>query len=117
MTKLDLERFVEFNDMYEFVDYLYDEASTIPTIPIRLTDNKYYDTILKYDTIKVQEVDSDNMATLKFNFNFIENPHELKEDDNEFNNYLGDLLVNIIINTLNGDGNETRNNNLEPINL
>ena len=48
MTKLDLERFAEFNDSYEFVDHLYDEASTIP---IRLTDKKYYGTILKYDTI------------------------------------------------------------------
>ena len=114
---IDLERFSELDDKYEFMDDLYDDASIIPTIPIRLTDDKYYDTILKYDTIKMLEVDSDDMATLKFNFNFIENPHELKEDDLKFNNYLGDLLVNIIINTLNGDGNETRNNNLESINL
>ena len=116
MTKLDLERFAEFNDSYEFVDDLYDEASTIP---IRLTDKKYYGTILKYDTIKMEAIDEDDIATLKFNFNFLENPLDLEEDNKEFNNYLGDLLVNIIINTLNGDGvdNESGNYNLESLNL
>ena len=48
--QLDLERFEEYDDKYEYVDELYNEASTIP---IRLTDEKYYGTILKYDTIKV----------------------------------------------------------------
>jgi|TARA_R110002124_G_scaffold88597_1_gene227273 hypothetical protein len=112
--KLDLERFEEYDDKYEYVDELYNEASTIP---IRLTDEKYYGTILKYDTIKVQGVDDDDMATLKFNFNFIENPHEVDENDNAFNTHIGDLLVNIIINTLNGNDNEARNNNLESISL
>ena len=114
---IDLERFSELDDKYEFMDDLYDDASIIPTIPIRLTDDKYYDTILKYDTIKVQGVDDDDMATLKFNFNFIENPHEVDENDNAFNTHIGDLLVNIIINTLNGNDNEARNNNLESISL
>jgi len=112
MPKIDLEKFAEFTDMYEFVDELYEEASTIP---IRLTDEKYYATILKYDTIDLKEVGNDDTATLKFKFNFIENPHELEEDDEEFNKHIGDLLVNIIINTLNGNENAVRNNDLESI--
>ena len=114
MPKIDLEKFAAFTDMYEFVDELYEESSTVP---IRLTDEKYYATILKYDTIDLLELDNDDdTATLKFKFNFIENPHELKEDDEEFNKHIGDLLVNIIINTLNGNENAVRNDDLEPTN-
>ena len=111
--KLDLERFSEFDDKYEFMDDLYDEASTIP---IRLTDEKYYGTILKYDTIKMKEIYDDDTATLKFNFDFIENPLKLDLDDKKFNNHIGDLLVNIIINTLNGNENENRNDNPKSVN-
>jgi uncharacterized protein YdaT len=114
MPKIDLEKFAAYTDMYEFVDELYEEASTIP---IRLTDEKYYATILKYDTIDLLELDNDDdTATLKFKFNFIENPHELKEEDEEFNKHIGNLLVNIIINTLNGNENAVRNNDLESTN-
>ena len=110
---IDLERFSEFDDKYEFMDDLYKEGSTIP---IRLTDKKYYGTILKYDTIKVKEVYDDETAMLNFSFDFIENPLKLKLDDKKFNNHIGDLLVNIIINTLNGNENAVRNNDLESTN-
>lgn len=111
MSKIDLERFSEFNNSYEFVEELYKEDSTIP---IRLTTEKYYGTIIRYDKIHMTETyDDADQATLKFEFVFIENPLNLSDDDPLFNNHLGDLLVNIIIHTLNGKEDENRDNDSE----
>ena len=99
MSKIDLERFAEYSDQYEFVDELYKEDSTIP---IRLTTDRYNGTIIRYDKIHMTEVyDDEDEATLKFEYEFIENPSEIVDNDPMFNNHIGDILVNIIINTLN----------------
>lgn len=114
MSKIDLERFEEYNSHYEFVDELYEENSTYP---IRLTEEKYNGTILRYDKIQVREIyDDEDDVTLKFEYEFIENPHKINRDDPVFNNYLGDILVNIIINTLNEKDDADRDNDTEQLN-
>ena len=114
MSKIDLERFAEYSDQYEFVDELYKEDSTIP---IRLTTDRYNGTIIRYDKIHMTEVyDDEDEATLKFEYEFIENPSEIVDNDPMFNNHIGDILVNIIINTLNGKDDEDRDNDSEQSN-
>ena len=116
MSKIDLERFEEYNTHYDFVDELYKENSTIP---IRLTEQRYNGTIVRYDKIHMKELyeDEDDVdVTLKFEYEFIENPHKIADHDPVFNNYLGDILVNIIINTLNGKDDEDRDNDSEQSN-
>jgi len=114
MNKIDLERFAEYSDQYEFVDELYKEDSTIP---IRLTTDRYNGTIIRYDKIHMTEVyDDEDEATLKFEYEFIENPSEIVDNDPMFNNHIGDILVNIIINTLNEREDENRDNDSEESN-
>jgi hypothetical protein len=111
MSKIDLEQFARFTDMYEFVDELYDENSTIP---IRLTDDDFHGTIIRYDKIDMTSMNMEsNEATLRFNYEFIENPHDIGKHNARFHNHLGDLLVNIIINTLNGKEDENRDDDSE----
>ena len=114
MSKIDLERFEKYNSHYEFVEELYDENSTYP---IRLTEEKYNGTILRYDKIQVREIyDDEDDVTLKFEYEFIENPSKIVDNDPMFNNHIGDILVNIIINTLNEREDENRDNDSEESN-
>ena len=114
MSKIDLERFAEYSNQYEFVDELYKEDSTIP---IRLTTDRYNGTIIRYDNLHMTEVyDDEDEATLKFEYEFIENPSEIVDNDPMFNNHIGDILVNIIINTLNEREDENRDNDSEESN-
>ena len=111
MSKIDLERFAEYNSHYEFVDELYEEDATYP---IRLTEDKYSGTIVRYGKVHMKELyEDEDEATLKFDYEFLENPHKITDHDSVFNNYLGDILVNIIINTLNGKNDENRNDDSE----
>jgi hypothetical protein len=111
MSKIDLERFAEYNSHYEFVDELYEEDATYP---IRLTEDKYSGTIVRYGKVHMKELyEDEDEATLKFDYEFLENPHKITDHDPVFNNYLGDILVNIIINTLNGKNDENRNDDSE----
>ena len=111
MSKIDLERFAEYNSHYEFVDELYEEDATYP---IRLTEDKYSGTIVRYGKVHMKELyEDEDEATLKFDYEFLENPHKIIDHDPVFNNYLGDILVNIIINTLNGKNDENRNDDSE----
>ena len=109
MDNIDLERFSYYNDAYEFVDELYEENSTYP---IRLTGDKYCGTIIRYDKVHIKELyEDENEVSLKFDYEFIENPHQIIDNDPVFSNYIGDILVNIIINTLNEREDADRDNN------
>ena len=111
VPKIDLEKFSQYDDTYEIVDNLDDGKSTVP---IRLTDERYNGTIIRYNTISVKEIDEKDEATLKFNFDFVENPHKLTENLVHFNDHIGGILVHIIITTLNEkEENEAGNTDTE----
>ena len=48
MSKIDLERFAEYDNMYQFVDELYKPDSTVPII---LTDENFNGTVLRIGLI------------------------------------------------------------------
>ncbi len=111
MSKIDLERFAEYDDMYRFVDELYKPDSTVPII---LTDENFNGTVLRYDKIDMKSMNTnDGEATLSFHFEFIQNPHNIGKHNARFNNHIGDILVNIIINSLNGKQDENREDDSE----
>ena len=106
MSKIDLERFAEYDNMYRFVDELYKPDSTVPII---LTDENFNGTVLRYDRIDMKSMNADDgEATLSFHYEFIQNPHNIGKHNARFNNHIGDILVNIIINSLNGKQDENR---------
>tara|TARA_Y200000002_G_C22318197_1_gene511420 strand:- start:175 stop:561 length:387 start_codon:yes stop_codon:yes gene_type:complete len=111
MSKIDLERFAEYDNMYRFVDELYKPDSTVPII---LTDENFNGTVLRYDKIDMKSMNTnDGEATLSFHFEFIQNPHNIGKHNARFNNHIGDILVNIIINSLNGKQDENREDDSE----
>ena len=111
MSKLDLERFAEYDNMYRFVDELYKPDSTVPII---LTDENFNGTVLRYDRIDMKSMNADDgEATLSFHYEFIQNPHNIGKHNARFNNHIGDILVNIIINSLNGKQDENREDDSE----
>tara|TARA_Y100000114_G_scaffold66468_2_gene60951 strand:- start:962 stop:1348 length:387 start_codon:yes stop_codon:yes gene_type:complete len=111
MSKIDLERFAEYDNMYRFVDELYKPDSTVPII---LTDENFNGTVLRYDRIDMKSMNADDgEATLSFHYEFIQNPHKIGKHNARFNNHIGDILVNIIINSLNGKQDENREDDSE----
>ena len=97
--------------MYRFVDELYKPDSTVPII---LTDENFNGTVLRYDKIDMKSMNTnDGEATLSFHFEFIQNPHNIGKHNARFNNHIGDILVNIIINSLNGKQDENREDDSE----
>lgn len=84
--------------MLEGIDYCYiypkdDET----TVHIKLLDGPYKDTTFKYGKVKFEE--KNEQMYLLFGYDVIESivskPKKL-EKDNDFKNYLGDLLVEIM---------------------
>ena len=84
--------------MIEGLDYCYiypkDDAKSVH---IRLLEGPYKGTIYKYGKVKFEEIDQ--QMHLLFGYDVLEStikkPSKL-EKDNDFKNYIGDLLVEIM---------------------
>jgi len=75
-------------------NYKFDDTDkTIQPVPIIITEGKYKGIKFQYGRIAFDE-QKDSMA-LKFDYNLIENPDELEEDQ-EFVNALGEILITVI---------------------
>ena len=77
--------------IYEYDDTVIVEDRT--TVPIRITEGEYKDLIYQYGTIKFVE-EGDNVRC-NFTYNIIENPNDIKEDQ-DFVNQLGEILVEVL---------------------
>ena len=73
--------------------YKFDDASKIQPVPIIISEGKYEGIKFQYGRIAFDEQE-DSMA-LKFDYNLIENPNELKEDQ-ELVDTLGDILMDVL---------------------
>jgi hypothetical protein len=82
-------------------EVLFDEHKEEKLARIKLTSDKWGGIIYNYHTVRFLEEDDEN-ATLKFEYDVISTPEELdvdsltKDDHQEFENHLGDILVSII---------------------
>jgi hypothetical protein len=106
--------------MIEGLDYcfIYPKDET-ETVHIKLLDGKYKDTIFKYGKVKFEE--KDGQMYLLFAYDVLESqvdkPRKM-EKDNDFKNYLGDLLVEIMGSNIEQEViDETRTDNLKKFNL
>ena len=67
------------------------------TIHLKLTSGEYKDTVYQYGKVQTEE-SPDGSLYLKFVYNIVETPFDkeaLEKSDN-FKNYIGDVLVNIM---------------------
>ena len=80
----------------EEVDYRYiipEEENT--TVNIKLLTGPYRDVIYQYGKVKFEE-EKNGDTYLGFIYNIVESPYENDYLDQNFKNYIGDLLVDII---------------------
>jgi hypothetical protein len=84
--------------MIEGVDYCFiypkDDANSVH---VRLLSSKYKDTLFKYGKVKFEE--KDDQMYLLFNYDVLESTFDspkVMEKDQEFKDYLGNLLVEIM---------------------
>jgi|TARA_R100000278_G_scaffold115523_1_gene94481 hypothetical protein len=84
---------------------------------IRLLNGKYSDIIYTYGIVKVGEKENDDgTMSLKFDWALVEKPESMKEDLNnsiEFQNHIGDILRDIIIDSVDEQPKHTNNYNQE----
>lgn len=85
-------------DVIENIDYEYISPAKDPNIVhIKLLTGPFQDTIFKYGKVKIEE--KDNRAYLHFGYDVIQSkaskPKKLEKNEN-FKNYIGDLLAEII---------------------
>ena len=74
--------------------YKFDDTDpSVRPVPIIITEGKYEGVKLQYGRIAFDEKDG-NME-LNFNYNLMENPNEIKEDQ-EFIDKLGQTLVHVL---------------------
>ena len=78
--------------IYEYDDDL--TAGVDSNIPVRIISGAYKGTVYTYGHVSFEEVD-DNV-NCKFEYNIIEKPDNIKEDE-IFVNQLGEILVDILV--------------------
>ncbi|CAB4133384.1 hypothetical protein UFOVP250_154 [uncultured Caudovirales phage] len=84
--------------MIEGVDYCFIyPKSDDQAVHIKLLDGPFKDVVFQYGKVKIEE--KDGAAYLLFNYFVIESPNvKIKklEKDNDFKNYIGDMLVEVM---------------------
>ena len=75
-------------------NYKFDDESKIQPVPIIITEGKCEGLRFQYGRISFDEKTEGNMS-LSFDYNIIDNPNNIKEDQ-EFIDTLGKLLVDVI---------------------
>ena len=81
----------------EGVDYHYivpDNEDT--TVNIKLLTGPYKDLVYQYGKVRFEEVSKDEVY-LGFVYNVVESPYEPGYLDEKFKNYIGDILVGIML--------------------
>ena len=64
---------------------------------IKLAEGKYKDIIYKYDNVKfAAKQNDDGNIPLQFTYDIYLNPNKVEVEDDEFRNYIGDILVELV---------------------
>lgn len=100
---------------YEYVISEDDKNS----VHIKLNTGDYKDTVFRYGKVGIKE--ENDLAYLQFEYDVIESPIENLETNEDFKNYLGDLLTGIMIGNLGLDDegyyDENRTDDIEELDL
>ena len=63
---------------------------------IKLTEGKYKDIIYKYGNVGFKPVEDDEKMSVIFDYNILRNPNDVDVDTEEFINYIGDILIDLV---------------------
>jgi len=84
---------------YSFIESADLEGSPVATYSVKINDKKYKDVTVTYGKISLTVQDDKETAKLSFKYQ-IDNPTDFDrqklESDQNFNNYIGDILSHII---------------------
>tara|TARA_B110000977_G_C10925783_1_gene435020 strand:- start:333 stop:677 length:345 start_codon:yes stop_codon:yes gene_type:complete len=84
-------------------DYSFVENDSVDFYGVSIKTRAYKGVVVVYGSVSIKESPELDIATLSFNYN-IQDPaswdHDKLRADEDFNNYLGDLLQHIILDSL-----------------
>jgi len=64
---------------------------------IKLLDEKYKDIVVKYGKVGfAKDENPDGTLPMKFDYDILQNPGQIDIDKNEFIDYIGDILLEIL---------------------
>ena len=63
---------------------------------IKLVEDKYKDIIYKYGNVGFKPVEDDEKMSVIFDYNIVRNPNDIDVDTEEFINYIGDILIDLV---------------------
>jgi len=63
---------------------------------VKLLDDNYEGIIYKYNNVKFEELNNNGQVPLQFTYDVFVNPEKKDVDSQEFKNYIGDILVELV---------------------
>ena len=63
---------------------------------VKLLDGEYEGIIYKYNNVKFENVNTNGQIPLQFSYDVFQNPENKDVDTQEFKNYIGDILVELV---------------------
>ena len=84
---------IAFSDTYEFIEYKSEDE--LLEGAFKVTDGDYKDLVYRYGLVQFKE--NEGQMIMNFQFEILENPHEVKTEDNgDLIDYMGDVLCEIM---------------------
>lgn len=84
---------IAFSDTYEFIEYKSEDE--LLEGALKVTDGDYKDLVYRYGLVQFKE--NEGQMIMNFQFEILENPHEVKTEDNgDLIDYMGDVLCEIM---------------------
>ena len=83
--------------MAENKKYVFAQRDTDEYSCIKLTEGKFSDIIYSYTKVQfASEENAQGKLPLKFTYDIKKNPNDMNTEDEEFRQYIGDILVEVI---------------------
>jgi|TARA_R110001592_G_scaffold98099_4_gene280413 hypothetical protein len=84
---------IAFSDTYEFIEYKSEDE--LLEGALKVTDGDYKDLVYRYGLVQFKE--NEGQMIMNFQFEILENPHEVNTEDNGgLIDYMGDVLCEIM---------------------
>ena len=89
LSRLDISRCYKFVASEE-------ENNKWQGIQLLESTGKYKDIIYKYGNVGFKPVEDDEKMSVIFDYNIVRNPNDIDVDTEEFINYIGDILIDLV---------------------
>ena len=79
------------------IKYLFVQKDGDDFTCIKLVEDKYLNVVYKYGKVAfAKDEKSDGTLPMKFDYDIIKNPNEVNTNTQEFINYIGDILIELL---------------------